>query len=128
MSEADIALRLEIGLEDDAESVDLQDESLGLRRELLELDVQAVGRPGGEAAPPGTRAVEALVFGTLLVHAGREAIGSVMHAVEGWVSRRAGRSIKITLDGDTIELTNVADDVRGQLVDAFLARHPSGSS
>ena len=89
MSEPAIAVRLEIALESDAEAIELQDAASQLRRELLELDVDKVEAPAGGPAPPGTRAVEVAEIGTLLVAAGKVAIGPIVQVIQGWVARRA---------------------------------------
>jgi Effector Associated Constant Component 1 len=123
MPESGIALRLEVGLESDAEAAELQDATSQLRRELLELDVEAVEAPAGKPAPPGTRGIEAAELGTLLVAAGRAAIGPIMLAIQSWVARRASRSVKLEIDGDSIELTNASAEDQRQLLQSFLARH-----
>jgi hypothetical protein len=123
MSEPAIAVRLEIALESDAEAIELQDAASQLRRELLELDVEKVEAPAGGPAPPGTRAVEVAEIGTLLVAAGKVAIGPIVQVIQGWIARRASRSVKLTIDGDSIELSNASADDQRQLLQAFVARH-----
>jgi hypothetical protein len=118
-----IALRLEIGLGPDAETAELNDAASQLRRELLELDVDNVQTPSGGPAPPGTRGVAAAEIGTLLVAAGRVAIGPVVQAIQSWIARRSSRSVKLTIDGDSIELNNASADDQRQLIESFLARH-----
>jgi hypothetical protein len=46
-----------------------------------------------------------------------------VRTIQSWVERTSSRSVKVTLDGDTIELTNASDDAQRQLVESFLARH-----
>src|SRR3954453_15010351 len=79
--------RLEIGLSD-ADEAELEDETLRLRGELLDLDVESVSRPSGGPAPEGTRAVDPALITTLLVTAGKGAIGAVAGALTSWLSRR----------------------------------------
>jgi hypothetical protein len=66
MSEIAIAVRLDA----DADAAELQDATSQLRRELLELDVDAVKAPAGGEAPLGTRGAVGAEIGTLLVAAG----------------------------------------------------------
>jgi hypothetical protein len=127
MSQLPVALRLEIGLEPDADAAELDDAASQLRRELLELDVEAVERPPGEPPPPGTRAVEVALLGTLVVGAGRTAIAAVVHTIQAWVARTTSRTVKLTLDGDSIEVTNASDDDQRRLIETFVARHASSS-
>jgi len=116
-------MRLDIELEPDADEAELELAAAQLRQELLELDVDAVERPSGGSAPPGARGVEVGVLGTLLVAAGKGAIGAVLHTIQAWVARRSSRTVKITLDGDSIELTNASEDEQRRLIESFLARH-----
>jgi hypothetical protein len=123
MSGSGIALRLEIGLESDADAAEIDDATSQLRTELLELDVDEVKAPSGGPAPAGTRGVEAAQIGTLLVAAGRVAIGPVVATIQSWVARRASRSVKLTIDGDSIEVSNVSPEDQRELIESFLARH-----
>jgi hypothetical protein len=123
--ESAVGMRLDIELEPDADEAELEFAAAQLRQELLELDVDAVERPPGEPAPPGARGVEAGLLGTLLVAAGKGAIGAVVHTIQGWVARRPSRKVKLTLDGDSIELTNASEDEQRLLIESFLARHES---
>jgi hypothetical protein len=125
MSDSEIELRLEVGVEPDADAVELDDAAAQLRRELLELDVDTVKRLPGEAPPPGTRAAEATLLGGLIVGLGRDAIGAVVGTIQAWVARRSSRSVKVTLGGDSIELTNVSGADQQRLIESFLARHAS---
>jgi hypothetical protein len=123
MSEPGVGLRLEIGIEPDADAAEIEQAASQLRDELLELDVEAVGVPAGEPAPPGSRGIDAGALGTLLVAAGRGAIGPVVQAVQSWVARRATRSVKLTIENDSLELTNVSPEDQRRLIESFLARH-----
>ncbi len=127
MSGLGVELRLNVGVEPDADAAELDEATAQLREELLELDVDAVDRPAGEPPPPGTRAAEAVLLGTLLVPLGREAIAAVVRTIETWVARRSSRTVKVTLDGDSIELSNVSDADQRRLIDSFVARHARSS-
>jgi hypothetical protein len=116
-------LRLEVGIEPDADAAELDQAASQLREELLGLDVDAVTRLHAEAPPPGTRAAEATMLGGLVVGLGREALGVVVRAIQAWVARRSSRSVKLTLDGDSIELTNVSDADQRRLIESLVARH-----
>jgi hypothetical protein len=44
--------------------------------------------------------------------------------VREWLRRAGdGRTVKLTIDNDVIELTGTTDEVQQQLVDAFVRRH-----
>lgn len=119
-------LRLEVGMDLDADVAELDAAARQLREELLVLDVDAVERPAG-AAPEGARAAELAVAGALVVHVGQATISAVVRIIERWVARRSGRSVKVTLGADSIELTNAGRDVQQRLIEAFLERHSDGA-
>ena len=97
-----------------------------LRDELLELDVDAVDRPSGQA-PEGTRAAEVVALGTtLLVTLGPSALTAVTDVLQGWMARGKDRSVALEMGGDRIELSGATDQERRQLVEAFLARQRDG--
>jgi hypothetical protein len=123
MSETGVGLRLEIGLEPDADPAELEDAVSQLRHELLELDVESVGVPAGEPAPRDSRGIDAGMVGTLLVAAGHGAIGLIVQAIQSWVGRRSSRSVKLTIENDSLELTNVSPEDQRRLIESFLARH-----
>ena len=96
-----------------------------LRRELLQLDVDAVDRPAGGSAPAGSKGLDLVLVGTLLVQVGRTAgkLASVVGAVQGWLRSHGDRSVKLSLDGESIELTGASTDAQQQLVELWIRRH-----
>jgi hypothetical protein len=121
-------VRIDVGLEPDADAAKLDRETLQLRGELLDLDVEDVVRPSAGPPPPGTRAVEAAVLGTLVVTATKKAVAAVIGTVAGWSRRRPDRSVKLEIDGDSIEVTDPSAEDQQRLIEAFLARHGPASS
>lgn len=116
-------MRLEIVLGEDGDARDLDAAAAQLRSELLLLDVDSVRREPGEPAPPGTRAIEAAVLGSLLVDLGQGTVGAILAAIRGWLRRAtAPRVVKVTLGGETLELSNASAADQQRLVEAFLAR------
>jgi hypothetical protein len=122
-----VVLQVEVALDDDAELSELDEETVGLRDELLELNVDAVDRPRDGLVPEGARGAEVVLAGTLLVAVGKEVIGSVVRSIESWVAQRRSRSVKVSLGGDSIELSKVSEAEQRQLLDAFLTRHAGAS-
>jgi hypothetical protein len=125
MSGLGVELRLDVGVEPDADAAELDQAASQLRQELLGLDVDAVERLRGEAPPPGTRAAEATLLGALVVDLGHEALAAVVRTIQSWIARRLDRSVKVTLGEDSIELTNVSDEDQRRLIDSFVDRHAS---
>jgi hypothetical protein len=128
MSGDELRLTIDIELEADTDAAELDTATLQLREELLELDVDDVKRPVGGPVPPGTRAVEAAVLGTLLVTTSREVVAAVLRTIGGWIARRPCRSVKLRIGDDAIEITDASDDQQRELIESFLARHAAAAS
>ncbi|MCW6011045.1 hypothetical protein K1W54_41865 [Micromonospora sp. CPCC 205371] len=123
-----MARQLNLQLGEDGASAERLDTLTGyLRQELLELDVDDVRRAQGGAAPPGTRAVDIMALGGLVVTLGRTAVGlkDVVAAVRRWLARGDGvrRTVKIEIDGDTLELSEVSAAEQDRLIMLFVSRH-----
>jgi hypothetical protein len=113
-------------VEDAADEGQLEVLALLLRQELLMLDVQSVEPYAEDAAPDGSKGALAAVAGVLSVSVapGLQALGAVVAVVRAWLRRSAtGRTVKLSIDGDVIELTGASDAVQQQLVDTFVRRH-----
>jgi hypothetical protein len=101
-----------------------------LRDELLQLDVDDVRRkPAGEV-PSGARAFDATAVGGLLVSLGQSTstLMASITAVRSWLSRgtTTKRTVKLVLDGDVLELSEVSKPEQDRLVDLFVSRHAAG--
>jgi hypothetical protein len=112
--------------EDGSDEARLEELSLGLRQELLALDVRSVEPYREGEAPAGTRGGLAALAGVLSVSLvpGAQMIGAVVAVVRDWL-RRSGsaRTVKLAIDGDVIELTGASDEVQQQLVDTWIRKH-----
>jgi hypothetical protein len=99
-----------------------------LRAELLELDVDAVELEAGGEAPEGTKGAELLAIGGLAVKfvLNSAVLKSVVESTTAWLGRQQARSVKLTLDGDTLELTGVSSEDQSRLADQWIARHADG--
>jgi hypothetical protein len=109
---------------------DYDDEELfqltqGLRGELLELDVDAVDLGAEGEAPDGAKGVELLAIGGLVVKFALNSalLKSVVDTTTAWLGRQGARSVKLNLDGDTLELTGVSSEEQSKLVEQWIARH-----
>ncbi len=98
-----------------------------LRRELLQLDVEDVSLARAGDVPPGARAIDVVALGALVVTLGRTAAGlkEVVAAVRRWLSGgdKVRRTVKIEIDGDALELSEVSAAEQDRLVDLFVRRH-----
>jgi hypothetical protein len=119
-----LGVQVAVGPDSDAEEV--AEATLQLRRELLELDVDAVELPRGGEPPPGTRAVELAALGALAVTLAKsQLLTSVVATVRSWLAGSPQRSIKLELDGDVLELGGVSSKQQERLAEEWLRRHTS---
>lgn len=115
-------IHLAVGPGADAE--ELGEATLQLRRELLELDVEAVEVPRAGEPPPGTRGVDIAALGALVVTVVQsQLLSSVVAAIGSWLAASPRRSIRLELDGDVLELAGVSSDEQRRLTDEWLSRH-----
>lgn len=129
-AQGELAAVLDAGPDHDAE--ELFELTQGLRGELLALDVDAVGLGAhGEArgeVPDGAKGAELLAFGGLAIQFALKSpiLRSVVDTTVAWLGRQQARSVKLTLDGDTLEVTGVSSQEQSQLVEQWVARHADG--
>lgn len=117
-----LGVQLAVGPDENAE--DVAEATLRLRRELLDLDVEAVEVPTVGEPPPGARAVELAALGALVVTVGKsQLLTSVVAAIRSWLAGAPQRSIKLELDGDALELTGISSKEQRRLADEWLHRH-----
>ena len=119
---ATLEIHLAVGPGADAEEI-AEATSL-LRRELLELDVEAVEIPRAGEPPPGSRGVDLAALGTLMVTVAQsQLLSSVVAAIGSWLAGSRRRSIRLELGGDVLELAGVSSDEQRRLTDEWLRRH-----
>jgi hypothetical protein len=104
--------------EDDDQELD--DLASLLRDELLELDVSGVDRVEAGDIPDRSKGVLATVGGWLAIHFGPAGLKSVVNAVMAWANR-TGKTVELTIDGDTLKLTGANADIQARIVDEFFA-------
>lgn len=106
----------------DAEAVDQL--TRDLRLEILELDVDSVSPMPGGPAPEGSKGLELAAIGALLVHVkdSLPLVNAVVSSVRTWLLRgkSSGRSLKVTIDGRTLELSAATAEQQQHIVDEFV--------
>jgi membrane-associated two-gene conflict system component 1 (EACC1) len=115
-------LRLEAADEADAEELDRL--ARRLRAELGELDVDVRAVAGD--LPAGAKAADPVTIGSLVVafSAAGGVFPGLLETLREWLGRQTGKHrIKVTVDGDTVELERATSAERQQLIDAFVRRH-----
>ena len=121
MDEHPAALSVQVAVGPDGDADEVARATLQLRREFLDLDVDAVEVPGAGEPPPGSRAVDVAAVGALVVNlADPQLLAAV---VASWLAGSSRRSIKLQLGGDALELTGVSSSEQRRLADEWLARH-----
>jgi hypothetical protein len=116
-------LRLEA--DDDADAEELDRLARRLRAELGELDVDVLAVAAGEL-PEGAKAADPVTIGSLVVafSAAGGVFPGLVETLREWLGRQTGKHrIKVTVDGDTVELERATVAERQQLIDAFVRRH-----
>ena len=106
--------------DEDAEQLD--DLTDMLREELLELDM-AVEPVMQDQAPEDAKGVVAALGGWLAIHFGPASLRAVVNAVAAWAGR-SGKTVEITLNGNTLKLTGTSADVQSRMIDEFFVRQP----
>lgn len=118
-------LKVELGLPPISDAAELDEATVRLRNELLELNVERVDRPTVGQAPEGARAADVVALGALVVTLARNtgALSSVIRSLQAWAARDRNRSVKLELDGDTIEVTGISSTEQAKLIETWVARH-----
>lgn len=108
---------------DDDEAI--AESALALGHELAELDVDEVRPVAAGEAPEGAKGIELLALGGLLIKLGQSSrvLREVVDAVRDWVGRTGSRCVKLTVDGDVLEVTGASSADVKQLIDAWVQRH-----
>lgn len=119
------ALTIQLRPGADTGADELTDMAHRLRDELLELDVDTVELAGTGEAPAGAKGIGLLTIGGLVVRFAlqTEVLRTVVNGVQSWLSRQRLHSVKLVLDGDTLEVTGVSSAEQADLIDVFIARH-----
>jgi hypothetical protein len=117
-------VEIDAGSGDDAEY--LARLTYRLRDELLALDVDNVELAAVGEAPDGSMGVSALATGGLVVRfVTQDALRLIVSSVRSWLARQHCRSVKLTLGGDSLEVTGISSAAQDKLIDLWMARHVS---
>jgi hypothetical protein len=118
-------LTVEVEAPADADAEELAQLTNRLRAELLGLDVDAVYSASDKEAPDSSKGVDLLAAGGLLVGfvLRPDVLQSIIDGIRSWLRRQRARSIKLTLDGDSLELTGVSTAEQNRLIELWVMRH-----
>jgi hypothetical protein len=95
-----------------------------LRRSVSGLDVGEVSSVEAEA-PEGARAGGVAAAGMFVVSLvkGAGGLGAIVAGARALLSRNSGRTIELSIDGDTIKVTAPSSEAQERLIDAWIQRH-----
>jgi hypothetical protein len=118
-------IMLQVAVDAATDQDEIDELTLRLRRELLELDVRGVDLPRGGEAPPDSKVGEVLAVGTLLVTLAKSvgAVDSIARTVRSWLHGHPERTVELAIGGDTIKVTGASSAEQDRLIDAWLERH-----
>lgn len=127
----DILVEFVTGPESAEDDAELEQLTLALRAEIVELDdVSKVEQASAGPAPDGTRGLDVAAIGSLVVSVvpGVQAAAKVVEVVQRWLSRRAASTppLRMTVGGSTIELVPDKDQ-QDALVAQFIEALKTGA-
>lgn len=123
MNEAATQLTLVVDAGSATDAEELSSLTTQLRQRLLELDVHEVELVRTAQLPEGAKPVDVVTIGALTVTLAPPLVQAVVELVKAWLSSRPIRSAKVTIDGDSIELTDASEAEQERLTKAFIDRH-----
>ena len=119
-------LQIEI-TDSDADEEQLASMAESLRQDLLELGVDSVKPVSTGTAPAGSKGIDPATVGAIVValKSSVELATQVVAAVKSWLRRGGANNtaqvLKLTMNGQSIELSAATIDQQQQLVDVFVA-------
>ena len=124
MTSDQIRLQLNIDADQEPDVEELAYLTRQLREDLLHLDVETVDLARAGEAPTGTKAVDPVTAGTLLVTlaASGGVITTLINALQSWLTRHERRSLTLEMGGDKLEVTGVSSEEQQRLIEAWLSR------
>src|SRR5215475_5646513 len=127
MVERQARLELRIDPGDAVDAEELAELTQQLRQNLLEFDVLAVEPASSGEATAGSKGVDVQAAGSLVVGltGSGNLLRKIIDAVQGWISRRGPRSVRLELDGDVLEFTGVSPREQRELINLWIDRHES---
>jgi len=122
-----VEVRVDIhSAEGDAEEID--EMTRALRNQLLELDVDDVSPVPVGPPPVGSKGgADVAAIGALLVQlATSSGLTAVVSTIVNWLRSGGPRTVKLSIGGDTLEVTGATSGQQQQLIDDWLSRHAGG--
>jgi hypothetical protein len=113
------SLSIEIGEDPGTDDLDLDASARQLRRELLELDVDAVDR-ARDPAQPGARGGGELTDVLIVTLSNSTAVVAMIGVLKAWLTRKQGRRIKVTIGDKSLELDQPSSADQERLISSWI--------
>lgn len=115
-----VLLEPEVGVDDD----EREQLARQLGAELNELDIESLTAVGGRHAPPGSKGADTWGDWLIILSSSGGVFSSVLATLQDWLSRhREAHTVKVVMDGDTLELSGATAGEQADIVRAFVRRH-----
>jgi len=106
----------------DSDAKELADLCERLRVELLELDLPSVAQHTEREEPERAKGFGQLTNWLIIQFVTLDGLRAALAAVRRFASR-TGRTVEVSIDGDSLRLTAATAQQQEQVIDAWLARH-----
>jgi hypothetical protein len=120
-----VVVGVEITPLEDSDEREVADLGGRLRADLRQTPATRIEAVSAGSAPPGAKGLELLALGHFVVEIARSvpALRDVIAVLRDYVVRQPVRSVKISLDGDVLEVTAASGEEQRRLIDAWIAQH-----
>jgi len=124
MTDKPTQLLLSIASDPETDEQEMEELNRQLRKELMELDVDAVDQVGSGRAPAGAKG-DPVTLGTLLVTlaASGGVLTTVINTVQSWLTRQERHAITVEIGGDKLTITSVSSEQQQRLINDFIRYH-----
>lgn len=124
MTNGPTRLLLSIGAGPGTDDEELEDLTRQLRKELLELEVNAVDHVRGGKAPAGAKG-DPVTLGTLLVTlaASGGVLTTLISTVQSWLTRQERHAVTLEIGGDKLVIASASSGQQQRLIDDFIRHH-----
>jgi hypothetical protein len=118
-----LVLRISVAVDADPDEVDRSSQQL--LAELSELDLDGTKLIGPRETPQASEGFDATLGVVVISLSSAGVISAVIEIVWEWLRRRDddGRSVTLTMGGDTLALRGASDEAQEKLSEAFVSRH-----
>lgn len=124
MGEISASLSVQIASDPDSDEAEVDRLSRGLRRELLELDVDAVVRATNAHAPSDTKADAASLADVLIVSVSNSTvIVAMIQLLRGWIKRGKGRRVTLKVGENSIDVGSASLEEQARLIESWIDSH-----